>query len=70
MYTNINFKTKKALKDAIASGREISVYQPNNIFNQPTPTEGQVSIEGPHYPEPHCWYATAILKNGLVTSVK
>ena len=27
-YTNTNFKTKKALKDALAAGQEVGVHQP------------------------------------------
>ena len=61
MYADRNFKTKKALKDAVANGDKIGVYQPNNIFNvQPKPNS-TVSVEGPHYPEPHKWYATVTL---------
>ncbi len=32
MYTSINFKSKKDLKTAIAEGKKISVYQPNQMF--------------------------------------
>lgn len=31
MYTRTNFKTKKALKEAVASGATIKVYQPNDM---------------------------------------
>jgi hypothetical protein len=27
---------------------------------------GSVSLEGPHYPKPHSWYASAIVKNGAI----
>ena len=70
MYTSKNFKTKKAFKEAIANGEKISVFQPNNIFNTPTPVNGVVCIEGPHYPEPHKWYAQATLKDGFIVSVR
>lgn len=68
MYTDINFKTKKALKDAVSEGKQITVYQPGGIF--PTPKDGNITIEGPHYPQPHKWYAQAILKDGVVVKVK
>lgn len=68
MYTDINFKTKKALKDAVAEGRRITVYQPGGIF--PSKEDGEVSLEGPHYPEPHKWYATATIKDGVIVKVK
>ncbi len=67
-YTDINFKTKKALKEAMAEGREISVYQPGPFG--PDVRDGNVALEGPHYPEPHKWYASAVVKNGVVVSVK
>lgn len=62
MYTVVDFKTKKALKEAVAAGRRISVYQPNDMFGRPAPKSGErVSLEGPHYPKPHSWYATGII---------
>jgi hypothetical protein len=68
MYTTTNFKSKKALKDAVASGKEVGVYQ-NGLGSQP-PLDGQVAVEGPHYPAPHAWYAQVTLKGGLVVKVK
>ena len=68
MYTDINFKTKKALKEAVKQGKEITVFQPGP-FGGNEPTNGRVCIEGPHYPEPHRWYASAILENGIVVKV-
>ena len=53
MYTNPNFRTKKDLKNALTEGKHVEVYQPNNIFNVQAPTNGKVTLEGPHYPEPH-----------------
>jgi hypothetical protein len=70
MYTEINFKTKKALKDAIAAGRVIYVYQPNALPGVIAPTDGEVSLEGPHFPKPHMWYATGTLQNGKVVKVR
>ena len=67
MYTDRNFKTKKALKEALAMGKEITIYQPG--FGD-TPSNGKVYLEGPHYPEPHRWYAEAWVENGIVVKVK
>ena len=67
MYTDINFKTKKALKEAVASGQQITVYQPGGMFDGPT--NGRITLEGPHYPEPHKWYASAEIKDGVITKV-
>lgn len=56
MYTEPNFKTKKALKDAVAAGQEVTVFQPGPFGGQPN-LNGEVSVEGPHFPKPHSWYA-------------
>ena len=68
MYTDINFRTKRALKEAIAAGKQITVYQPGP-FGSNTPRDGKIYLEGPHYPAPHTWYASAVLKEGLVVKV-
>jgi len=71
MYTDINFKTKKALKDALTAGEQITVFQPNgDLTGTSAPKDGRVFLEGPHYPEPHRWYAQAVLQQGVVVSVK
>jgi hypothetical protein len=67
MYTEINFKSKKALKEAVAEGRAVFCYSPGPF---PCPKEGQVTLEGPHYPAPHTWYAQAWLEGGKVVKVK
>lgn len=69
MYTDTNFKTKKALKEALATGKEIGVFQPGPFGGQ-AQSEGWVTLEGPHYPQPHSWYAQALLEGGLVKKVK
>ena len=72
MYTVINFKTKRELKEAVASGiKRIRVYQPNaDLTGAIVPTDGAVTLEGPHYPSPHTWYAQAVLKNGVIIRVR
>ena len=67
MYTLPNFKTKKALREAFARGDEIVVFQPGP-FGSGTPN-GRVALEGPHYPEPHRWYASAEVRNGRLVKV-
>jgi len=68
MYTDKNYKTKKELVADFKEGKKIGVYQPGGIF--PSQTDGTVCIEGPHYPQPHKWYATATIANGIITKVK
>ena len=66
MYVNPNFKTKKDLKEAVTEGKKVEVYSPGPY---PALKDGIETIEGPHYPEPHKWYARVEVKNGLVTRV-
>lgn len=69
MYTTRNFQTKKQLKEAVAAGERVTVFQPGP-FATPAPDDGKVYLEGPHYPQPHRWYAEARLQDGVVVSVK
>lgn len=73
MYTQINFKTKKAFKEAVVSGQKIRIFQPGGMFNPPEADAhytGKATVEGPHYPQAHTWYVTAELKDGIVTRIK
>ena len=64
MYTDINFKTKKALKEAVAEGQSVHCHQPGGLF--PSQTDGSIVLEGPHYPKPHRWYASCIIRDGVI----
>ena len=68
MYTSVNFKTKKALKEAVAAGQEVRVFQPGP-FGENEPKDGEVFLEGPHFPAPHTWYARAVVKDGVGNSI-
>jgi len=73
MYTVVNFKTKKALKEAVAKKKILRVFQPNDMFGNPkagATYTGNICLEGPHYPAPHKWYATAQVERGSIVSVK
>ncbi len=69
MYVNPNFKTKKALKEAVAAGKIVTIYQPGP-FGGNELKNGAFAIEGPYYPEPHKWYANVVVKDGFITKVK
>lgn len=69
MYTVINFKTKKAVKEALIAGQEIEVYQPGPFGNGPV-RDGAVYFEGPHYPAAHTRYAKGVVQNGLLVKVQ
>lgn len=65
-YVSPNLRSKKALKEAVAAGKPVSVFSPGPF---PVATEGKVTVEGPHYPEPHRWYAQVVVKDGKVMKV-
>lgn len=65
-YTSTNFKTKKAFKEAVKAGEQIRVWSPGPF---PVESNGTVLIEGPQYPQPHRWYATAEVVDGYVVKV-
>lgn len=69
MYCTHNFKTKKALKDAVKNGEQHGVFQVGP-FGGNEPKNGEVGLEVPHYPKPHSWYAQATLKDGVIVKVK
>lgn len=67
MYVMPNFTSKKALREAVAAGEEVRVFSPGPW---PATTDGTESVEGPHYPQPHRWWATVTVVGGRVTKVK
>ena len=67
MYTTTNYQTKKEFKAAVAAGDRVTIFSPGPF---PAPTQGWTTIEGPQYPQPHRWYAEALLKDGVVVKVK
>lgn len=70
MYTVKNFKTKKALKQAITDGEQVHVYQPGPSGRGIETGSQDVFLEGPHYPKPHRWYASGRIVDGLLVTVK
>ena len=69
MYTTKNYKSKAELKRDIAAGVPVRYFQPGP-FGGSEPQNGTFCLEGPHYPAPHTWYATATAKDGLIIKVK
>lgn len=65
MYTQYDFPTKKALKEAVAKGEMVGVFQPGPFG--PDVPDGPGVVEGPHgY---HRWYAQVEVRSGRVTKV-
>jgi hypothetical protein len=81
MYTERNFKSKKELKAAVEAwntlspidgqrqGRAVRYFQPGP-FGGNEPKDGTFCVEGPHYPQPHRWYATCTAEGGVIVKVK
>ena len=69
MYSLVNFRTKKQLKEAVAAGQKVGIYQPGP-FGGNEPKNGVVCLEGPHFPAAHSWYAEATVVGGVITKVK
>ena len=66
-YTSINFKTKKALKEAVKAGQRITLWSPGPF---PVTKDGVTAVEGPQYPKAHTWYAQVVVKDGVIIKVK
>jgi len=66
-YIDPNYKTKKALKKALAAGETVYAYNPglggNLCAGMSRDDEREVDVEGPHFPEPHTWYATVAVRS-------
>jgi hypothetical protein len=67
-YTLINYKTKESLKADVQEGVQVRCFQPG-LGSDLSNYTGSITLEGPHYPEPHRWYAAATLLNGIVVKV-
>lgn len=67
MYTETNFRTKKAMKEAVKRGDTVKVFQPGGIF--PGTENGVDCVEGPHYPKPHRWYARVEIRDYRIVRV-
>jgi hypothetical protein len=73
MYTDKDFNSKKELKEALEKSVTVRVYQPNDMFGiteRISRGKHTVSLEGPHYPKPHKWYAQAEVVDGIVMKVR
>ena len=66
-YVSPNFRSKKDLRQALIDGQCVVVFQPGLGS---VPTNGTISLEGPHYPQPHRWWATGTIVEGKLVRVK
>ena len=73
-YTVTNFKTKKALKEAVLLSNSEHNLRPVRAYNPGLGSDlsdysGKVCLEGPHYPAAHTWYAEAWMEKGYIIKV-
>lgn len=66
MYCVRNFKTKKELKEAVERCEPVRLFAPG--LGSPR-ENGIETVEGPHYPQPHRWYAQVEVVDGIVVRV-
>tara|TARA_R100000656_G_scaffold39469_1_gene33073 strand:+ start:233 stop:460 length:228 start_codon:yes stop_codon:yes gene_type:complete len=66
-YVHPDYKTKKAFREAVEAGSKHKTFNPSGMFE--TKQNGTDVIEGPHFPQPHRWYASVVVENGVVTKV-
>ena len=55
------------VRDGTGPGEPGRVYQPGGVF--PGTSTGDATVEGPHAPEPHRWYARVRIEDGRVVKV-
>ena len=67
-YVYPDYKTKKAFREAVDAGVKHKTYNHGGMF--PTSQNGTDVIEGPHYPQPHRWYASVSVVEGIVVKVR
>jgi hypothetical protein len=72
MYANSNPKSKKELRERVAAA--IAAGRKGEPCHQPGPfgpgvRDGEHVCEGPHYPQPHRWYARVRVEGGLIVKV-
>ena len=67
-YVDPNYKTKKEFLESVKAGKQHRIYNPSGMF--PKTQNGTSTVEGPHYPKPHKWYSSVVVKDGIVISAK
>mgnify|MGYP006919773000 FL=1 len=66
-YVDPNFPSKKAFLAAIKAGERLEIYSQGPF---PVNQNGRNTVEGPHYPKAHTWYAAVTVADGIVVSAK
>jgi len=67
-YVDIDYRTKKEFLTALRDGVVFYPYNPSGMFAEPQ--NGNIVVEGPHFPKPHRWYAQCVVRGGTIISAK
>jgi hypothetical protein len=68
-YVEGNPKSKAEIKRQLAAGKKLRLFNPG--LGGPPPLNDYVGeICGPHYPAPHKWYGSGVMKDGRLISIK
>jgi hypothetical protein len=70
VYANTNFKSKKALKEAVAKGERITCRNMTPFGTEQITGNRKEAVSGPWYPAPHTWYAEVVIMDDVIVSVK
>ena len=66
-YATGNPKTKKQLKEWVeVEENRPTIYSPGPFGCK---QNGEETVEGPHYPQPHKWYARVLVEDGVIVKV-
>tara|TARA_R110002110_G_scaffold97139_1_gene249653 strand:+ start:347 stop:556 length:210 start_codon:yes stop_codon:yes gene_type:complete len=67
MYAYGDPQSGAELKRWIKAGREVAVFQPGPFGGGDV--DGEVTLEGPHFPAAHKWWVRVLVVDGVVTKV-
>ena len=82
MYTSYDFRTKEDLAAAVKAGRKVTLFQPKSVrryLGKFVALNGTFTVMGPHIKlapkdrseevKTHTWFATVVVKDGVVKEV-
>ena len=67
-YASGNPKTKTELRKWLEAGKDVRVTNLTPLGNTEV-KDGVAYLSGPHYPQPHTWYAEVLLENGKIVKL-
>lgn len=68
MYFTHNYRSKAAVRRALAAGETVRVKATSEFT--PAPCNGEADVEGPWAPDHHTFYGVAVVRDGIVVEVR